>query len=157
MLEEDDDGILSHSDGALEHNEKALMEDDEAGLIVGRSSNYRRPEVENMTIEQILHGHARQVALISDRFAQSESELLAYYESDMCSDPEATLALTERAERLRRSAADDMRRTMKLIGELNSPPQPAVQVGIVSVSPEQIEGGSRREIGPGIRGELEGG
>ena len=141
---------------SLKLPENDLTEDDASGLIMGRSSNYRRPSVEDMSLEQLLHGHARQAALVADRLGQAEYRLLEFMDSPTCPSPDQVLVAAERCEKMRRSATDDMKATIRLITELERPPQPPIQVGIVAVSSERIEGGNRREVGPGIRGEIEG-
>ena len=133
-----------------------LMEDAGAENTMDHLSNYQRPAVEDMTLEQLLYGHARQAALIADRLGQTEYRLLEFMDSPTCPSPDQVLVATECAEKLRRSVTEDMKATIRLITELERPPQAPIQVGIVSVSPDRIRGPKTRGIGSSIRGELEG-
>ena len=141
---------------SLKLPENDLTEDDASGITMGHVPDCRRPAVEDMSLEQLLHGHARQAALIADRLGQSEYQLLELMESPACPSPEEALVAAERLGELWRTASEEMKTTIRLITELERPPQAPIQVGIVSVSPDRIEGPRYREIGPRIRGELEG-
>jgi len=101
-------------------------------------------------LQALLKAHAAQSSSLADEMARVEMEMLAFTLSGEAPSPETTLELIHSFERVRRSAAEDLRRTARLLIQINTEPVP-VQVAVVSPQHAQVVVQQPSLLGPAPR------
>jgi len=109
----------------------------------------------SVDLQSLLKAHAAQSSSLADEMARVEIEMLAFTLSGEATSPETTLQLIHSFEKVRRSAAEDLRRTARLLAQLNAEPVP-VQVAVVSPQHAQVVVQQPSPLGPAPRRKIEG-
>jgi len=101
-------------------------------------------------LQALLKAHAAQSSDLADQLARVEQEMLEFLLSGEAPAPDTTLELIHSFERVRRSAAEDLRRTARLLTQVNTEPVP-VQVAVVSPQHAQVVVQQPSQLGPSPR------
>ncbi len=101
-------------------------------------------------LQALLKAHATQSSDLADQLARVEQEMLEFLLSGEAPAPDTTLELIHNFERVRRSAAEDLRRTARLLTQVNTEPIP-VQVAVVNPQHAQVVVQQPSQLGPAPR------
>jgi len=105
-------------------------------------------------LQALLKAHAAQSSSLADEVARLETEMLAFLMSGEAPSPDATLELINSFENTRRSATEDLRRTARLLVQLNAEPVP-VQVAVISPHHAKVVVQQPTLMGPTSRRKLQ--
>jgi len=106
-------------------------------------------------LQALLKAHAARSSDLADQLARVEQEMLDFLLSGEAPAPDATLELIRSFEQVRRSAAEDLRRTARLLTQINTEPVP-VQVAVVNPQHAQVVVQQPSQLGPAPRRKIEG-
>ena len=94
------------------------------------SSAIRDDESEPLDLVELVGAHLLQSSNLASLLAITEGELLDFSQDDSCPDPATAIKLLGGLEQIRRSAVGDVRRSARLMVEMNRGPTP-VQVAFL--------------------------
>lgn len=106
-------------------------------------------------LQALLKAHAAQSSSLADEVARLETEMLAFLLSGEAPSPDGALELINCFEKVRRSATEDLRRTARLLVQLNAEPVP-VQVAVISPHHAKVVVQQPALMGPTSRRKLQG-